>query len=99
MVQLSHLYMTTGRTIDLIIQTLVGKVMSLLFNMMARLVMGFLPRGNESETVIAMSDSLQPHGLYNPWNSPGQNTGVGSLSLLQEIFPNQGSNPGLLHCR
>ena len=37
--------------------------------------------------------------LYSPWNSPGQNTGVGSLSLLQEIFPTQGSNPGLLHCR
>ena len=34
-----------------------------------------------------------------PWNSPGQNTGVGSLSLLQRIFPTQGSNPGLLHCR
>ena len=33
------------------------------------------------------------------WNSPGQNTGVGSLSLLQGIFPSQGSNPGLLHCR
>ena len=32
-------------------------------------------------------------------NSPGQNTGVGSLSLLQGIFPTQGSNPGLLHCR
>ena len=46
-----------------------------------------------------MSDSLQPHGLYNPWNSPGQNTGVGSLSLLQGIFPTQGSNPGLPHCR
>ena len=38
-------------------------------------------------------------GLYSPWNSPGQNTGVGSLSLLQGIFPTQGSNPGLLHCR
>ena len=36
---------------------------------------------------------------YSSWNSPGQNTGVGSLSLLQEIFPTQGSNPGLLHCR
>ena len=35
-----------------------------------------------------------PHGL----NSPGQNTGIDSLSLLQGIFPNQGSNPGLLHC-
>ena len=45
------------------------------------------------------SDSLQPHGLCGPWNSPGQNTGVGSLSLLQGILPTQGSNPGLLHCR
>ena len=34
---------------------------------------------------------------YNsPWDSPGQNTGLGSLSLLQGIFPTQGSNPGLL---
>ena len=46
-----------------------------------------------------VSDSLQPHGLDSPWSSPGQNTGVGSLSLLQRIFPTQGSNPGLLHCR
>ena len=36
-------------------------------------------------------------GLYSPWNSPGQNTGVSSLSLLQGISPTQGSNPGLLH--
>ena len=34
-----------------------------------------------------------------PWNSPGQNTGVGSLSLLQGIFPTQGLNPGVPHCR
>ena len=34
-----------------------------------------------------------------PWNSPGQNTWVGSLSLLQGIFPTQVSNPGLPHCR
>ena len=46
-----------------------------------------------------MSDSLWPHGLYSPWNSLGLNTGVGSLSLLQGIFPTQGSNWGLLHCR
>ena len=46
-----------------------------------------------------MSDSLRSHGQYSPWNSPGQNTGVDSLSLLWGIFPNQGSNPGLLHCR
>ena len=36
---------------------------------------------------------------YSPWNSPGQNTGVGSLFLLQGIFPTQGTNPGLPHCR
>ena len=46
-----------------------------------------------------MSSFLRPHGLYSPWNSPGQNTGVGSLSFLQGIFPTQGSNPCLLHCR
>ena len=53
----------------------------------------------ESEGFSVVSESLQPHGLYRPWNSPGQNTGVGSISLLQEIFPTQGSNPGLPHCR
>ena len=45
-----------------------------------------------------LSDSLRPHGLYSPWNSPGQNSGMGSLSLLQGIFPTQGSNGGLPHC-
>ena len=52
-----------------------------------------------SESCSVVSDSLQPHGLYSPWNSPGQNTGVGSLSLLQEVFPTQGLNPGLPHYR
>ena len=37
--------------------------------------------------------------MDSPWNSPGQNTGVGSHSLLQGIRPTQRSNPGLLHCR
>ena len=46
-----------------------------------------------------MSNSLQPCGLYSPCNSSCQNTGVGNLSLLQGIFPTQGSNPGLPHCR
>ena len=57
---------------------------------------GFLARGLK---VAQSCPTLQPHGLYSPWNSPGQNTGVGSLSLLQRILPTQGSNPGLLHCR
>ena len=93
----------------------------------------------ESESLSVMPDSWRPHGLHSPWNSPGQNTrvgslsllhgdlpnprieprspalqadslpseppgkpkktGVGSPSLLQQIFPTQESNPGLLHCR
>ena len=52
---------------------------------------------NDNRSVV--SNSLRPHSLYSPWNSPSKNTGVGSLSLLQGIFPTQGSNPGLLHCR
>ena len=52
-----------------------------------------------SESRSVMSDSLWPHGLYRPWNSPGQNTEVGSFSFLQGIFPTQGSNPDLPHCR
>ena len=56
---------------------------------------------SESENcwVVCPSDSLLSHGLYSPWNSPGQNTGVGSLSLLHGVFPTQGLNPGLPHCR
>ena len=52
-----------------------------------------------SESHSVVSNCLWPHGLYSPWNSPGQNIGVGSHSLLQRIFPTQVSNPGLLHCR
>ena len=49
--------------------------------------------GAESKSSSVMSNSLRPHGLYSPWNSPGQNTGVGSLSLLQGIFPSPGIKP------
>ena len=52
----------------------------------------------QSESCSVMSDYLQTLELYSPWNSPGQNTGVGSLSLLQGLFPTQGLNPGLPHC-
>ena len=59
---------------------------------------------HESVSGSVMSDSLWPSGLYPsrllcPWNSPGKNTGVGCHSLLQGIFPTQGSNLGVLHCR
>ena len=60
----------------------------------------------ESESVSrsVASSSLQPHRLQTarllcPWNSPGKNTGEGCYSLLQGIFPTQGSNPGFPHCR
>ena len=51
-----------------------------------------------------MSDSLRPHGLlptrlFHPWDFPGKNTGVGCYFLLQGIFPTQGLNPGLPHCK
>ena len=48
----------------------------------------------KSESHAVMSDSLRPQG-----KSPGKNAGVSCYSLLQEIFPTQESNPGLLHCR
>ena len=55
---------------------------------------------SESYSVVFETvGTLQPHGLYSPWNSPGQNVGVDSLSLLQGIFLTQGSNPDLPHCR
>ena len=53
---------------------------------------------SESESHSVVSDPLQPHG-FSQWNSPGHNTGVGILSLLQGIFPTQGLKPGLPHCR
>ena len=51
-----------------------------------------------SEWKVTQSDSLRPRGLYSSWNSPGQKSGMGSCSLLQGIFPIQGSDPGLPHC-
>ena len=59
---------------------------------------------SDSDSHSVMSDSLRPHGLYPtrlvcPWDSPGKNTGRGCHSLLQGIFPTQGSNLDLLHCR
>ena len=50
---------------------------------------------SESQSYLTLQNPTD----YNPWNSLGQNTGVGSLSFLQGIFPTQESNPGLPHCR
>ena len=119
-VSVSHLYMTTGKTIALTMRTFVGKVMSLLLNMLCRFVIVFLPRSKRlliswlqlPSTVVlvwkwshsVVSNSLQSHGLWPtrllcPWDYPGKNAGVGCYFLLQGIFPTQGLNLGLLHCR
>ena len=52
----------------------------------------------ESDSRSVGFDSLQPRGLYGPWDS-GQNTGVGSLSLLEQAVPTWELNQGLLLCR
>ena len=62
------------------------------------------PLKTESVSRSVMSDSSQPHGLQLarllcPWDSPGKNSGMDCRSFLQGIFPIQGSNSSLLHCR
>ena len=64
----------------------------------AHWVFALKPWHNQWELLNCIQLFATPR-LYAPWNSPGQNTRVGSLSLLQGIFPTQGSNPGLPHCR
>ena len=106
-VQLSHPYMTTRKTIALTIQTFVERVISLLFNMLSRFVIAFLLRSKqyiylESESVChpVVSDSAIPWTIacQAPLSMEfsRQNTGVGYHSLLQGNFLTQGSNPGSL---
>ena len=49
-------------------------------------------KGKVSQSCLTLCDPMDYTVLYSLWNSPGQNTGVGSCSLLQGIFPTQGSN-------
>ena len=75
------------------------QVMSLLFNTLSRFVIAFLPRSRKWKSLSCAWFFATPQTVQS-MNSPGQNTGVGgSLSFLQGIFPTQGSNPGLSHCR
>ena len=96
-VQLSHPYMTTGKTIALTRQTFVGKVMSLLFNMLSRLVITFLPRSKrllmswlQSPSAVILeppkikSDAVFP--IYFPWSD---GTGCHDLSFLNAEFLSQ----------
>ena len=72
------------------------------------IIMNTLVSNNHSKSVSfscsIIPSSLWPHGLQPtrllcPWDFPGKDAGVGCHFLLQRIFPTQGSNPGLLHCR
>ena len=106
MVQLSHPYLTTGKTIALTVDIFVSKVMSRLYNTLSRFVIALLLK---SKHLLCLAAQLCPT-LRNPmdrgaWratvhgDSPGKNTGVDFHALLQGIFPTQESNQGLLHCR
>ena len=70
MVQLSHLYMTTGKTMDFSIQTFVGKVMTLLFNMLSRFVIAFLPRKEEGKA--SACNAVDPDSIHGLGRSPGE---------------------------
>ena len=96
MAQLSHLYMTTGKTIHLIWWTFVSKVISVLFNMLSRLVITFLPRSNcllvlwlQSPSAVILeprkikSDSFHCLPIYFPW---GDGTRCHDLSFLNVEF-------------
>ena len=62
-------------------------------------ILGSAPRQVKVKIALSCPTLCRPQGLDSPWNSPGQNTGVGSFSLLLGIFPTQGSNPGFQYCR
>ena len=101
-VQLLHLYMTTGKTIALTIQTFVGKVVSLLFNMLSRLVSASLPRSKRPVISWLQSPSAERYAACQAPLSKGfsrQSAGVGCHSLLQGTFPTQGLNSGFPNCR
>ena len=60
---------------------------------------GHFKKRRKNESCSVVFGSLRTHGLYSPWNSSSQNTGVGNLFLLQQIFLTKELNQALLHCR
>ena len=98
MVQLSHPYMTTRKTIALTRRTFVGKVTSLLFNMLSRLVIAFLPRKVKVKVSQSCPTLCDPHGLYRVYNTLGQLKWV-AFPFSRGSFQPQGLKPGCPHCR
>ena len=89
LVQLSHPYMTIGKTIALIRQTFVGKVMSLLFNMLSRLVITFLPRNKRLLILWVQSPSaviLEPKKIKSATVSPSICLQVMGLDAMMIVF-------------
>ena len=83
MVQLSHPYMTTGKTIALTRRTFVGKVMSLLFNMLSRLIIAFLPRNKH-----LLTSGLQPQSavILEPKKIKSVMVSIVSSSISHEVM-------------
>ena len=84
-----HLYLYPPSVLNTLALSRASVLLWLSVSVLPVIISDFYPVKSESESHSVMSDSLQPHVLYSPWNSPGQNTGVGSCSLLQGIFPTQ----------
>ena len=83
MVQLSHTYMTTRKTIALTIQTFVGKVMSMLFNMLSRFVIAFLPRNKC--LLISWPQSLSTV-ILEPKKIKSLTVSIVPLSICHEVI-------------
>ena len=83
MVQLSHLYLTTGKTIALTRWTFVDKVMSLLFNMLSRLVMAFLPRSKHLLISWLQSPSAM---IMGPKKVQSATVSIVSPSICHEVI-------------
>ena len=102
-IQLSNPYTTSGKTMALTRRTFVGKVMSLLFNILSRFVIGeyCAVQCSVAQSCLILCNPIDcsPPGSSVHRDSPGKNTGVGCHVLPQGTFPTQGWNPGLLHCR
>ena len=83
MVQISHPYMTTGKTIALTRWTFVGKVMSLLFNMLSRFVIAFLPRSKR----LSISWLLSPSAvILEPPKIKSDTVSTVSPSIHHEVM-------------
>ena len=83
-VQLSHLYMTTGKTIALTKWTFVSKIMSLLFNMLSRLVIAFLPR---SKRLLLISWLQSPSAvILEPKKIKSVTVSIASPSICHEVM-------------